>query len=178
MDMYDEINDLIRNRHLHTGFDDATYFAQWIYDFAVDNHSDPLVLFKVKIYGYYVPKYKWTRQQADWFIENNANDAIGHSDGEHEYLYDWGRGHNKVTEHMMHEPNLDHINPRSLSKDNRPENFRIRCARLNENKGNMVSDRERRATIIDMFMDMGDSERMSLLEHLGRVTRISETMDA
>lgn len=166
MDIHDEINDRIRNHPLHTGYDELTYFAQWIYDFAVDHHEDPLVLFKVKVYGYYAPKYKWTREQADWFIEQNAKEASGHSDGEREYLYDWGRGHNKVTTHMMHEPNLDHIDPRSLSNNNRPENFRIRCARLNENKGNMVSDRERRATIIDMFLDMDHLERQSLLKYL------------
>lgn len=166
MDIHGEINEKIRGRYLHTGFDENTYFNDELYDFAVDHYDDPLVLFKIKIYGYYAPKYKWSRDQADWFIAHNSKDAIKHSDGVHEYLYDWGRGHNKITDHMMHEPNLDHIDPRSLSNNNRPDNFRIRCARLNENKGNMVSDRERRATIIDMFMDMSVEERSSLLEHL------------
>ena len=69
----------------------------------------------------------------------------------------------------MHEPHLDHIDPRSLSKNNNPENFRIRCARLNENKGNMVSDNERRATIIDMFKDMSLEAQQSLLEHLNKI---------
>lgn len=169
MDIHGEINERIRNRPLHTGLDDGTYFTQKLYNFAVDHHDDPLVLFKVKIYGYYAPKYKWTKEQADWFIENNAKHAVKHTDGEHEYLYDWGRGHNKVTTHMMHEPNLDHIDPRSLSNNNNPENFRIRCARLNENKGNMVDDRDRRATIIDMFMDMAGDQRASLLEHLKNI---------
>lgn len=166
MDLHDEINERISARSLHPGYDEGTYFTQDLYDFAVDNYQDPLVLFKVKIYGYYAPKYKWSKSQADWFIETNSKDAVGHSDGIHTYLYDWGRGHNKITDHMMHEPNLDHIDPRSLSKNDTPENFRIRCARLNENKGNMISDRERRATIIDMFMDMSEKERVLLLEHL------------
>ena len=170
MDIHGEINDRIRNRPLHTGFDENTYFNQALYDFAVDHYDDPLVLFKIKIYGYYAPKYKWTREQADWFISHNSKDAVGHSDGKNEYLYDWGRGHNKITNHMMHEPNLDHIDPRSISKNDKPENFRIRCARLNENKGNMVTDRERRATIIDMFMDMESSERLALLRHLEKIS--------
>ena len=169
MNVHDEINERIRNRSLHTGFDENTYFTQALYDLAVDYYDDPLILFKVKVYGYYAPKYKWTKEQATWFIENNSKDAVGHSDGIQEYLYDWGRGHNKLTDHMMHEPNLDHIDPRSLSRNDQPENFRIRCARLNENKGNMTTDRERRATIIDMFMDMDIAERTSLLEHLNKI---------
>lgn len=170
MDIHSEINNRIVTRSLHTGFDEGTYFSQELYNFAVDHHDDPQVLFKIKIYGYYASKYKWTRDQANWFIEHNLNDAVKHSDGQHEYFYDWGRGHNKLTDHMMHEPNLDHIDPRSISNNNNPENFRIRCARLNENKGNMVSDRERRATIVDMFLDMGDGERRLLLDHLHIIT--------
>ena len=163
---HDGINQQIRSRVLHPGYDDSTYYNQSLYDYACDNMHDPLLLFKIKIRGYYAPKYKWTKQQADCFIERNISDSHSHSDGKHEYLYDWGAGLNKVTTNMMHEPNLDHINPRSLSNDNSPDNFRIRCARLNENKGNMISDRERRATIIDMFFDMNPAERTSLLEHL------------
>lgn len=166
---HDAINQQIRSRVLHPGYDDLTYYNQGLYDYACDNLDDPLLLFKIKIRGYYAPKYKWTKSQADWFISNNSADANGHGDGEHEYLYDWGSGRNKITTDMMHEPNLDHIDPRSLSRNDRPENFRIRCARLNENKGNMTTDRERRATIIDMFMDMDIAERTSLLEHLNKI---------
>ena len=70
---------------------------------------------------------------------------------------------------MMHEPNLDHIDPVSKSRNNDPSNFRIRCARLNENKGNMTSDLERRATIIDMFKDMDAESQRSLLDYLATV---------
>lgn len=165
---HNTINQQIRSRELHPGYDDNTYYNQSLYDFACDNTADPLLLFKVKIYGYYAPKYKWSKQQADWFIEHNAVDAISHSDGAQVYLYDWGKGNNQVTNHMMHEPNLDHINPLSLSRDNRPENFRIRCARLNENKGNMVSDNERRATILDVLKDMDEDARLLLIEHINK----------
>ena len=163
---HETINQRIRSRELHPGYDDLTYYNQNLYDYACDNLQDPLLLFKIKIWGYYAPKYKWSKAQADWFIEHNAAEALSHSDGDREYLYDWGKGHNQVTDHMMHEPNLDHIDPRSLSRNNDPSNFRIRCARLNENKGNMVSDNERRATIIDMFRDMSPDARANLLSHL------------
>ena len=166
MDKHAQINQAIRDRVLHTAPDDGTYYTQDLYDHAVDHVDDPDLLFKIKIWGFYARKYKWTRAQADWFIANNLADSRSHDDGEREYLYDWGAGLNKVTTDMMHEPNLDHIDPRSLSRNNDPSNFRIRCARLNENKGNMVSDLERRATIIDMFKDMAPSARTSLLEHL------------
>ena len=166
MDKHDQINQAIRDRVLHTAPDDGTYYSLDLYDWACDNMDDPLLLFKIKVRGFYARKYKWTPAQAEWFIQHNATDAVSHGDGEREYLYDWGAGLNKVTTDMMHEPNLDHIDPRSLSRNNDPTNFRIRCARLNENKGNMVSDSERRATIIDMFRDMEPAARLALLEHL------------
>lgn len=157
------INEKIKARVLHPGYDDLTYYTLDLYNFACEHYDNPLVLFKIKIYGYYAKRYKWTEEQANWFIENNAQDAISHSDGVQEYLYDWGKGKNQITDHPMHEPNLDHINPHSLSQDNSPENFRIRCARLNENKGNMNSDNERRATILDMLEDMSLEEREKLV---------------
>ena len=166
MSVHDEINQKIRTRVLHPGYDDLTYYTLDLYNFVHDNYTDPLILFKVKIYGYYAKRYKWTKEQADWFIEHNSIDAISHSDGISEYLYDWGKANNQITDHMMHEPNLDHIDPHSLSKDNSPENFRIRCARLNENKGNMVNDNERRATILDMLKDMDTVSRNELIDHI------------
>lgn len=166
MDKHERINQDIRDRVLHTAPEDGTYYTQDLYDHAVDNAADPDLLFRIKIWGFYARKYKWTRAQADWFIEQNLAESRSHSDGQREYLYDWGAGLNKVTIDMMHEPNLDHIDPHSLSRNNDPSNFRIRCARLNENKGNMVSDLERRATIIDMFKDMAPEARDALLEHL------------
>lgn len=169
MENHDMINDAIRSRALHTAPDDSTYYNLDLYNYAVDNESDPDLLFRIKVLGFYRTKHKWTRAQADWFIEHNISESRSHSDGEQEYLYDWGRGLNKVTAHMMHEPNLDHIDPVSKSNNNDPSNFRIRCARLNENKGNMTSDMERRATIIDMFRDMQSDNQQSLIEHLNKM---------
>jgi len=171
MDKHDQINAAIRDCVLHSAPDDSTYYNQELYDYAVDNLDDPLLLFRIKVMGLYRYRYKWTRAQAEWFIEQNQHEALGHSDGEREYLYDWGAGFNKVTTDMMHEPNLDHIDPHSLSRNNNPENLRIRCARLNENKGNMVSDLERRATIIDMFKDMDPTAQQSLLSYLNGMSQ-------
>jgi hypothetical protein len=131
-----------------------------------NNYHDPHLLFKIAIYGYYSKLYKWSKDETDKFIEDHKEESIKWSDGVREYYYDWGKGNNKVTENYFHVPNLDHIDPYSLSKDNRPENFRIRCRRLNENRGNTNSDKERRATIIDMFNDMDAAEKQNLLEYL------------
>ena len=166
MDKHDQINAAIRDRVLHSAPEDGTYYNQELYDYAVDHLSDPLLLFRIKVMGLYRQKYKWTRAESEWFIAQNQHEAHSHSDGEREYLYDWGSGLNKITTDMMHEPNLDHIDPHSLSRNNAPSNFRIRCARLNENKGNMVNDNERRATIIDMFRDMDTAAQQSLLSYL------------
>jgi hypothetical protein len=163
---HNEINQLILDRELFSGQEEGTYFNQELYNFFCDNYYDPHLLFKIKIKGYYQKLYKWTDAEADKFIEDHTAESVKWSDGVQEYYYDWGKGKNQVTEDYLHFPNLDHIDPHSLSKDNRPENFRIRCRRLNENRGNTNSDPERRATIIDMFKDMDPSEQLSLLKYL------------
>lgn len=163
---HNQINSLIANRNLFPGYDEFTYYTQDLYDYVCDNQNDPLILFKLKVYGYYAKKYKWTKKQAEQFIKNNSADAVKHTDGTQDYFYDWGKGKNQVTDHPMHEPNLDHINPKSLSRDNNPDNFRIRCARLNENKGNMNTDTERRATVLDILKDMNNDERQKLVEYI------------
>ena len=166
---HDEINKLIATRDLFSGNEENTYFTQEGYGFVCDNYDDPAVLFKHRVYFYYAKKYKWTNEQAVWFIENNLADSTGWSDGRQMYYYDWGTGKNKVTDHPMHVPNLDHIDPVSLSQNNSPENFRIRCKRLNENKGNTNDDNERRATIIDLFLDMDPKNRKELIKYLSTV---------
>jgi hypothetical protein len=169
---HNSINEKICNRALAPGYSDNTYYTLDLYNFACDNYDDPLVLFKIKVYGYYAKTYRWTKEQADLFIEKNAQEAEYHSDGSNIYYYDWGKGDNQITDNMMHEPNLDHIDPVSLSRNNDPDNFRIRCARLNENKGNMVSDYERRATILDMLADMRDDMRYDLVEYIVQIYKI------
>lgn len=163
---HQKINQDIINRTIFSGREEGTYYTGALYDYACDNYQDPYLLFKLAIYGYYAKEYKWTNEQADQFIEDHKENSVKWSDGVQEYYYDWGKGKNKITEDYLHVPNLDHIDPKSLSKNNSPENFRIRCRRLNENKGNTNSDVERRATIIDMFKDMSKDEQTKLLKYL------------
>lgn len=152
----DDINLKIKQRRLFTGFDESTYYRQELYDFVVDNFTDPDVLFKVKIFGRYKQLYKWTDSQCQKFIDDNIEYARGYEVNGKYYLYDWGAGENRITYDKMHEPNLDHILPRERGGENTPENMRIRSRRLNENKGNTNSDQERYATIVDMLNDMDD----------------------
>lgn len=161
------INDEIKNRLLFTGFNESTYYKQSLFDFVVNYINDPDVLFKVKVFGFYKSKYKWTDEQCQFFIDNNVQDASGHEVNGVWYAYDWGAGENKITNNKMHEPNLDHILPRERGGADTPENMRIRCRRLNENKGNTNSDQERYATVVDMINDMDDEElRRSLIKQL------------
>jgi hypothetical protein len=163
---HDDINKAIVNRELFTGNEESTYYN--LYDYAVDHYDDPYVLFKLSIYGYYKGRYKWTKEQADWFIEHNLSQSVKHSDGRQEYLYDWGKGKNSVTDNPMHFPHLDHIIPKEQGGTDDPKNMRIRCKRLNESKSNINSDRERRAVILDNWNDMDLDNRKQLLEDLAK----------
>lgn len=161
------INEQIAERKLYPGFDESTYYRQELFDYVVDNYGDPDILFKVKIFGYYAKRYKWTDEQAAKFIEDNLEDSRGYSVNGEWYAYDWGVGENNVTKDKMHEPNLDHIIPKERGGADAPDNMRIRSRRLNENKGNTSTDQERWATIVDMWNDIEAKERYTdLLENL------------
>lgn len=166
---HDEINQAILSRELFTGDEESTYYN--LYDYAVDNYEDPHLLFKIAIYGYYAKVYKWSKVEADQFIETHKEQSVKWTDGIQEYYYDWGKGKNKVTDDYLHFPNLDHVDPHSLSKNNNPANFRIRCRRLNENRGNTNTDKERRATIIDLFNDMDPSLQQDLIQYLIKIQK-------
>lgn len=152
----DDINSKILGRLMATQFDEKTYYTPAIYDFWVDHQYDPDVLFKIKVYGYYRKKYKWSKSEADRFINENIEESRSWFSGDTEYLYDWGAGKNKVTDNPMHEPNLDHIAPYTHSKNNDPSNMRIRSRLLNTNKGSTDTDEQRIATILDHFNDLKD----------------------
>lgn len=149
-----EINLKIQNRSLFKGKEESTYYTNALYDYACDNYKDPHLLFKIKILGYYQKLYKWSNHETEKFINDNLDNSVKWSDGVNEYYYDWGKGKNQITDHQLHEPNLDHIIPKSLGGTDDASNFRIRCTRLNENRGNTNSDHERHATIVDNFNDM------------------------
>jgi len=163
----EQINTLIQNRKLYTGFDEATYYRHDLFKLRCKNAKDPYLLFKIKIFGYYKKTYKWTDEQCQYFIDNNYQDSLGYEVNGVYYAYDWGVGYNNITRDKMHEPNLDHIVPKEQGGSNDPENMRIRSRRLNENKGNTNSDQERYATIVDMIEDMENSLlRRTLIEQL------------
>jgi len=169
--LHDDINRAILDRNLFPGQEEGTYFNQELYNYFCDNYDDPYLLFKIKIKGYYQKLYKWSDAETNNWISNQLVYSVKWSDGNQEYYYDWGKGKNQLTENYLHFPNLDHIVPSSIGKEpnNRPENFRIRCRRLNENRGNTNSNKERRATVIDMFNDIDDlNEKKSLLEYLSK----------
>ena len=167
---------MIEERELFPGQEDGTYFTQSLYDYAADNSTDPNILFKIKIKGYYQKLYKWTDEETNQFIKNNLDESIKWTDGIHEYCYDWGYGKNLITDHSFHFPNLDHIVPKSLADTlgwtteqiNHYSNFRIRCAKLNESKGNINSDQERRMVILDNWNDMILENKQKLLEVLAK----------
>ena len=175
---YEEINKAILNRELFSGIEEGTYFNQELYNYFCDNYDDPNLLFKIEIYGYYKPKYKWTKEQADWFIENNIHESIKWSpDGVTEYYYDWGRGKNLITDALFHFPHLDHVIPASIGEkpNNRPENFRIRCKRLNESRGNIHTDKERWAVAADQFNDMDADSQDQFLNYLHSIKKSKST---
>lgn len=166
------INDKIENRKLFTGFCEYTYYRPDLYDFVVDNWTDPDILFKVKILGRYKRLYRWTDEECLKFITDNLEESRGHEVNGEWYAYDWGSGENKVaTGHKMHLPELDHIDPKAHGIDNSPSNFRIRVKRLNENKGDTNTDQERIATIIDMWDDIEDKD--SVREYLTDLLKLS-----
>jgi len=151
-----DINERIRARKLYTGFDESTYHRHDLFKMRVQQAKDPHLLFKIKIFGHYKNVYKWTDEECQQFIDNNIHESEGHTVNGVWYAYDWGTGYNNITRNKMHEPNLDHIIPKERGGSNKPDNMRIRCRRLNENKGNTNTDQERFATIVDMFNDMED----------------------
>lgn len=171
--MHKAINDKIRIRLLHTGNDTDTYYTESLYGFACQHYNDPHVLFKLKIKGYYQKLYKWSDNETEWFIENNLEESVKWSDGTQDYYYDWGIGQNQISNHPLHFPNLDHIVPDSISKDNRPQNFRIRCKRLNESKGNINSDKERWAVGVDNFKDMSAETQEGFLQYCKSIQKIT-----
>jgi len=169
-----DINEQIENKksNLFSGEHDSTYYTRDLFKFVVNNITDPDVLFKIKIYGYYKRKYKWTKEQADKFIKDNLEDSRGYYVNGTWYAYDWGSGENSVTNDKMHKPHLDHKDVRSKGGSDDPENMRILSARQNENKGDTDNDQERWATIVTMWNDIEDKEKYAdLLKSLPTISK-------
>ena len=160
------INEQIQNRILYSGFDDSTYYTQDLFKFVVTNINDPNVLFKLKIYGYYKRRYKWTDKECQWFIDNNVESSVSWTSNGVTYLYDWGSGENSITNDIMHKPHLDHFIPKSKGGSDKPENMRIRVQILNESKGATDSDAQRIAIIEDNFHDLNHENKLQVISIL------------
>lgn len=145
MNNYNEINRLIQEREASRSFDDRTYYTIALFEHFCD-HRD----YKhVAIHGYYKSHYGWTNTQAQ-DMYSRAPD--GWVDGVGVYrLYDWGRGANKIVrgaDAEWHEPQLDHIVPRSraralgwtASEIDSPGNFQVLPQLINRILTNLTDE--------------------------------------
>ena len=131
------INESIATRNPCTSFEEGTYYSMGIFtQFCEDRDYK-----RVAIFGYYKAKYRWTDAEAE---EMYAKAPDGWTDGTGTYrLYDWGKGDNKIKcgeDWEWHEPQLDHINPRSKGGTNKPSNFQVLPAILNRILSNMTDE--------------------------------------
>lgn len=145
MKNFTAINESIAGRKPCTSFEDGTYYNMGVFTkFCKDRDYK-----RVAIFGYYKSKYRWTNAEAE---EMYAKAPDGWTDGIGVYrLYDWGKGENKLEcgeDWEWHEPQLDHIVPRSRAKAmgwttaqiNHPSNFQVLPAFLNRILSNLADE--------------------------------------
>lgn len=122
------INESIRTREPYTGFDEGTYYHLSLFKEFCNTRDYK----RTAIFGYYKPKYGWTDAQAE---DMYARAPDGWTDGVGVYrLYDWGKGENKIekgSDWEWHDPQLDHIVPRSKGGEDIPGNFQVVPAIVN-----------------------------------------------
>jgi hypothetical protein len=138
MKNYQTINESIAKREPCTSFEDNTYYTMDIFREFCETRN----LKRVAIFGYYKNKYRWTDAEAE---EMYAKAPDGWTDGQGVYrLYDWGKGENRIPlEHVddeWHQPQLDHIVPRSKGGADVPSNFQVLPAILNRVMSNLTDD--------------------------------------
>jgi hypothetical protein len=137
MKNYEIINENIKNRPIYTSFDESTYYHYKLFNDFCTN----LDLKRVTIFGYYKSKYKWSDEEAE---EMYAKSPDGWTDGIGVYrLYDWGKGKNKINcgeDWEWHDPQLDHIIPRSKGGPDLPSNFQVLPAIINRILSNMTDE--------------------------------------
>jgi hypothetical protein len=145
MKQYELINESITTRKPSKSFDDATYYTIDLFNEFCETRD----LKRVAIFGYYKSKYRWTVEQAEEMYTKTPN---GWTDGVGIYRkYDWGKGENKIEcgeDWEWHEPQLDHIIPKSRAKAmgwtdeqiNHPNNFQVLSAIINRILSNMTDE--------------------------------------
>lgn len=138
MQNYAGINARISKRNPCTSFEDNTYYNIGLFEHFCETRDYKYVT----IFGYYKSKYDWTDDQA-LEMYNKAPD--GWTDGLGVYReYDWGRGENKIdlehSDREWHEPQLDHIVPRSKGGPDTPGNFQVLPAIVNRVLSNLTDE--------------------------------------
>jgi hypothetical protein len=146
MQNYKTINESIAVREPYTSFEDNTYYTMGLFREFCETRD----LKRVTIFGYYKNKYHWTDAEAAEMYAKAPDtwiDGLGV-----ERTYDWGRGENKIildhADREWHEPQLDHIVPRSRAKAmgwtpaqiNHPSNFQILPSFLNRILSNLTDE--------------------------------------
>jgi hypothetical protein len=137
MKNWQKINESISNRKPCRSYEENTYYTLSLFEIFCQSKDYK----KIAIYGYYKNVYGWSDEEAE-LMYRKAPD--GWTDGLGVYrLYDWGKGENKITcgeDWEWHEPQLDHIIPRSKGGTNHPDNFQVLPAILNRILSDMTDD--------------------------------------
>jgi hypothetical protein len=145
MKNYVAINESISSLDPYKGFDEGTYYTMSIFNEFCKTRD----LKRVAIFGYYKNKYRWNNTQAQEMYNKSPD---GWTDGLGVYRkFDWGKGENKIKcgeDWEWHDPQLDHIVPRSRARAmgwtndqiNHPSNFQVLPAFLNRILSNLTDE--------------------------------------